>query len=399
MNVYQSTLGDDARINTLAIQPGRTAYIDECGNFGFDFEKDGVSKYYIVCAVIVKNEDIQGIEEAIDEVRRTNFSGGEMKSSSIGGNHNRRKKILAELLSLDFSIVVLIADKQAFYAESALVEYKKSFVKFLHQKLYDSMYSCYPKLKIIEDEYGSTDFQKGFRDYVHKNKPIPDLFNDYGFDYENSRCSNIVQVADIIAGSVMQKKSDESAPDVLALFGGKLRDVINFPQQMQPRLAGMEPEEGFDNQIYALADHCATNYINSNQKSDGEDIRMRVMFLRRLLFTVRNINSSTYIHSSEMTKQLAAFSGKKVTRDYLYRRIIAPLRDAGVLIASSSHGYKIPSCINDIYTYVNQTNGIVSPMLSRIQKCRVLIKKQTDGKLDIMDDPLLFKYKRYFGEY
>ena len=114
---------------------------------------------------------------------------------------------------------------------------------------------------------------------------------------------------------------------------------------------------------------------------------------------MRNINDSIYIHSSEITRVLSSISEQKVTRDYLYRRIVAPLRDAGVLIASSAHGYKIPTCVNDIYTYINQTSGIVSPMLSRIEKCRTLIKKQTDGTLDILDDPALTKFKRYFGDY
>jgi len=91
-------------------------------------------------------------------------------------------------------------------------------------------------------------------------------------------------------------------------------------------------------------------------------------------------------------------SEKRVNRDYLYRRIVAPLRDAGVLIASSAHGYKIPTCVEDIYTYVNQTSGIVSPMLGRIEKCRTLILKQTDGGLDILNDPALKKYKRYYGD-
>ena len=73
--------------------------------------------------------------------------------------------------------------------------------------------------------------------------------------------------------------------------------------------------------------------------------------------------------------------------------------DEGVLIASSSHGYKIPTCVKDILTYIEQTDTIVSPMLSRIGKCRTLIKKSTDGKLDVLDSKQFSGYKRYFGDY
>lgn len=399
MAEYQLTFEDIERLNNHATQPGRTAYIDECGNFGFDFEKDGVSTHYIVCAAIINNENTLEIERKVDELRRNNFGEGEMKSSSIGNNHSRRVKILTELLLLDFSLIIFIADKQSFYNDSPLTEYKGTFVKFLHQKLYESMYAFYPKLKIVEDEYGTSEFQVGYHRYVCDNRPAPNLFNDYDFDYTDSRNSNIVQIADIVAGSVMQHIIDAEAPDILKLFGGKIRDIINFPKPFIPFTAGTNADTLFDKQIYALADQCATYYIDSNKNSDEGDVRMRILFLKKLLFTARNINNSIYIHSSEITRVLSSISEQKVTRDYLYRRIVAPLRDAGVLIASSAHGYKIPTCVNDIYTYINQTSGIVSPMLSRIEKCRTLIKKQTDGTLDILDDPALTKFKRYFGDY
>lgn len=399
MEKSQLTSGDIERVNTLATLPGRTAYIDECGNFGFDFKKNGVSTHYIVCAVVVNNENKLDLEKKVDEIRKHNFSNNEMKSSSIGNKHPRRAKILTELLLLDFSLIILIADKQAFYNESPLTEYKGTFVKFLHQKLYESIYVFYPKLKIVEDEYGTSEFQSGFRKYVLKNRPTPNLFNEYDFDYINSRDSNIVQIADIIAGSVVQHIIDSEAPDVLKIFSGKIRDIIKFPKSFIPYVAGANSGSSFDNQIYALADQCAAYYIDSNKQSDEEDVRLRILFLKKLLFTVRNINNSIYIHSSEITKILSNISEQKVTREYLYRRIVAPLRDSGVIIASSAHGYKIPTCVNDIYTYVNQTSGIISPMLNRIEKCRTLIKKQTDGELDILDDPALTKFKRYFGDY
>jgi tetrahydromethanopterin S-methyltransferase subunit G len=77
----------------------------------------GPSLYYIICAVVVKAEDINALEAEIEKIRSKNgFQSGEMKSSLIGDNHKRRIKILTELLGLDFSLVILIADKQKFYS-------------------------------------------------------------------------------------------------------------------------------------------------------------------------------------------------------------------------------------------------------------------------------------------
>ncbi len=36
---YQLTFDDIRHAELVAAQPGRTAYIDECGGFGFDFTK------------------------------------------------------------------------------------------------------------------------------------------------------------------------------------------------------------------------------------------------------------------------------------------------------------------------------------------------------------------------
>lgn len=396
---YQITSDDYERSLSLTSQPGRTAFIDECGNFGFDFQSIGTSTHYIICAIIVKNEEISEIEHKIEKLRKTNFGSGEMKSSSIGKNHSRRGKILAELLQIEFSIIILIADKQKFYQDSPLSNYKSSFVKYLHQKLYESMYSIYPKLKIIEDEYGSSEFQKGYRKYIEEHRPILNLFKEYDFDYTDSWKSNIVQIADIIAGSVMQHIIDPVSPDALKMFQGSLRDVINFPRHSITFSCGTSFGNSFDDQIYVLADHCATNYIENNKDSKEDEVRLRVLFLRHLLFIVRNISKSNYIHSSDVTRYLSDSSLRRISPNYLYRKIIAPLRDADVLIASSAHGYKIPTCVKDIYTYINQTSGIVNPMLNRIERCRKLISKQTDGTLDILNDPALAKYKRYFGDY
>lgn len=87
-------------------------------------------------------------------------------------------------------------------------------------------------------------------------------------------------------------------------------------------------------------------------------------------------NSSQSVYSGELVQHLSQVSERRVTKDFLYRRIIAPLRDDGVIIASGIHGYKIPTSVEDICTYINQTVTVVGPMLSRTGKCRKLIKNK-----------------------
>lgn len=399
MDSYQISFDDLSYLENISKLPGRSAFIDECGSFGFDFCKEGVSTHYVVCAVIVNNKDIGGIEQKIEEIQRNKFGGSEMKSSSISNNHHRRINILTELLMLDFSLIILIADKQAFHENSPLTKYKGTFVKYLHRLLYDSMYCAYPKLKIVEDEYGTSEFQKGYRQYIRNNRPALNLFDDYDFDYVDSKNSNIVQIADIIAGSVMQHIIDTNAPDALKLFQSRIRDVICFPKVFTPKSEKIGDDSYYDAQIYNLAHKRALNYIEQNRNDLSEEVRLRSLFLRLLLFSAENFGESQYIYAGKIVQELSDLSETKVTRDFLYRRIVAKLRDEDVLIASSSHGYKIPTCTEDIRTYIAQTDTVVSPMLARIGKCRSLIFKETDGKLDILNAAEFQGYKRYFGDY
>lgn len=398
MEGYQLTFDDIQHAELVAAQPGRTAYIDECGGFGFDFTKPNVSSHYVVCAVIVDNTKIPLLEQKVSEMQKAYFSNGEMKSSLISKNHSRRAKILTELLLLDFQLIILVADKKEFYENSPLTEYRQTFKKFLNQKLYDAMYCAYPKLKIVEDEYGTNEFQQGYRAYVESHRPAPNLFNEYDFDYTDSKNSNIVQIADLIAGSVMQSLIDPAAPDALRIFHGKITDIVNFPNSFTIYKPSSDSTE-FDQAIYQLACKCATDYVNEHRESDDEEMRLRVLFLRLLLFNVQMYSSSQFVYSGEIVQELSRLSERRVTKDFLYRRIIALLRDDGVLIASSSHGYKIPTKAADIATYINQTTTVVGPMLSRVGKCRALVMKATDSKLDILAEPALSGYKRFFGDY
>lgn len=395
---YQITLEEVEYIERVLSEPGKSAFLDESGGFGFEFDNEGVTQYYVVCAVIVNNEKVLSIENKIDRIRSIYFGSTEMKSSNIGSDHKRRAKILMELLLLDLQIVFLIADKKQFIENSPLTLYKDSFIKFLHQKLYNSMYSNFPKLKIFEDEFGKTEFQQGYKSYIINNRPENNLFNEYEFDYVDSKSSNIVQVADILAGSVMQHLKNNRAPDVLKIFKGSIVDIINFPENFQLYKPEDDTDKEYDNTIYDLSLKCANDYIEKNQNSCNFEEKLRVHFLKYLLFNAKMYQDSRYIYADEIIAEFYKIFAKRITKNFLYRRIVAPLRDDGVIIASSSHGYKIPKSTRDISNYINQSVMVVGPMLSRIGKCRNKILMRTDKKWDILGGSSLVGYRRYFGD-
>jgi len=91
LSYYQMSIEDIENQKILQAMSDRTAYIDEYGSFGFDFSSTGASKYYILCAVIVENKDIDKLHSAVAQVKKNNgFEKAELKSSKIGSDYKRR---------------------------------------------------------------------------------------------------------------------------------------------------------------------------------------------------------------------------------------------------------------------------------------------------------------------
>lgn len=390
---------DDTELRRIAdSQPGRTAYIDECGSFGFDFSTEGASKYYILCAVIAEDRYLPQLHEEVEEIKKSNgFAKTEMKSCKIGDDVNRRNRVISQILPLDFRIVLMIADKQEFVRGTALTEHKKAFIKQMHKRLYDLLYHVYPKLKIIEDEVGTTEFQESFKQYVRENRPRHTLLNEYDFDYCDSRDELLVQLADIIGGSINRALIDDTCPNYLEMLRSKIVIDDRFPHPRDPYFGTSSPDdERFDQAIYALAVKCALDYIEKYREDESPDRQAQLCFLRHLLFEVQNVDPFSYVRTDRILAVLRSNSQQRITKSYLYRQVVAVLSDEGVIIASSPIGYKIPVSVDDIIEYLNQTHAVVAPMLSRIGMCRRLIRQQTGNSLDILDDPAFLRYKKYF---
>jgi len=394
----QLSLNDYIYHEEIALSPARTAFIDECGTFGFAFEKEGTKRYYVICSVVVHTSELESVGKLFDEICCKNgFPNSEMKSSIIGKNDKRRLKILTDILPLDFTLIILIADKKAFFEGSPLKEYKEAFVKYLHQRLYEAMYVAYPRLSIQEDTYGTSEFQTGYRKYVEQHRPKRNLFSEYDFDFAESSSSRLTQLADFVAGSIAQALEESSRINYLQILRGKIICCSHFPNNQGPYFATPTLKyEIYDKQIFELASYMAQTFIDNNSKSEDDDTRLKLAALRYLLFIVNDVDARRYVPAKELIRILNEYSGRKIIPNYFYRKIIASLRDDGLILASCTKGYKIPISYNDIIDYTKSTVGIVGPMLSRLGSCRSLILRKTDGKLDIFDEQAYTCYKKYF---
>lgn len=364
------------------------AYIDEFGAFGFQFDNPSVSSHFIISAVIVDEDKIDFIESEVEKIRVKYFQTGEMKSNSIASNHVRRKRILGDLMILPFNIFVFVADKQKIYENSGL-KYKQSFYKFLNNYVHEELRISFNKLTVIADETGSNDYMESFSKYFQAKRVPSSLFDECEFDFKNSKNNVLIQVADIISGSLAfnfdrHKKEDAQGNDYQKILSAKILKIKYFPETYESFVIGENAmSQNYSHEIAEIGYRRAKTFIESNRNNKQDEVRQQIITLEYLLFRFMNNNKRQYIPTKELINQIQFSGFPKISVHTFRNKIIAQLRDNDVIISSSSNGYKIPTTENELYDFINHGKSIIMPMLSRLKKCNDTIRLGTNGKIDL----------------
>lgn len=368
------------------------AFVDEFGAFGFDFENTGCSSHFIISAIIVNEQDLDVVSQGVENIRRKYFQQGEMKSSKIGRNHKRRITILNELKKLPFHIFALACDKRKIYENSGL-RYKKSFYKFLNNLVYQELRVSYQKLIITADETGNNDYLQSFINYVKSNEVPLNLFDNSLFRFENSKSGVIIQVADVISGSLAynfdaKKSSEADGYNYEAILGDKLHCIKQFPETFDSFNVNQQNlNADYNPQIADICYRRARYFIEHNAKTEDIEIKQQRIVLNYLLFRFMNRSPRNYIPTKELINQLYNLGYERLSIQAFRNKIIAKLRDHEVIISSSSSGYKIPSTEKELYDFINHGESIIMPMLERLKKCNDIIKMGTNGEINLLNRP------------
>lgn len=366
------------------------AFVDEFGAFGTDFENSGCSTHFIITAIIVDEDDLSTVSNGVEVVRKRYFQTGEIKSSRVKHNHKRRKIILNELKKLPFHIFSIVCDKRKIYENSGL-RYKKPFYKFLNNLVYQELRIAYSNLIITADEIGGNDFLISFANYV-RSKEIPlGLFDKSAFRFENSKNSNIIQVADIISGSLAynydnKKIAEADGYNYRAMLSDKILRIKEFPETFDTfnvTQNSLNPE--YNPQIADICYRKARRFIETHQNEDDVEVKQQIAVLNYLLFRFMNKSPRNYIPTKELINQLMYLGYDKLSIQSFRNKIIAKLRDNEVIISSSSSGYKIPSTEKELYDFVNHGKSIIMPMLHRLKICNDVIRMGTEGHIRLFE--------------
>lgn len=375
------------------------AYIDEFGNNGLDFDKDGVSTHFIVTAILIDENKQDEVEKQIEIVRQTNFQTGEMKSSGLGNNDTRRLKVLEELNDINYHIFSVVIDKRELEGEG--FNYKGSFYKFLHSLVDRELFKVFPDLLIVADEHGGQEFKEGFISYIN-GRHIPNLFEQAEFKLSNSKSSLIVQLADIITGTLARcyetKKLSDNRSKFLQTLKEKIIEIKFWPPDYKPYAYNPGRDfENFNPTISDLGINLASQFLDDTKETTDPATTDQRSFLKYLIFHFTNINPETYVSTYELINHIDQFRNSSITMHYFRSKVVAKLRDKGILISSSNKGYKLPSSSKDLYEFVNHSNSYIQPMIERLIKCRNRIKLATKNELDILDHEE-FKYLNIIKE-
>ncbi|WP_299678179.1 DUF3800 domain-containing protein [uncultured Tenacibaculum sp.] len=360
------------------------AFADEFGNNSFDFENQG--SHFIIASVIINQDELSKIQVQLEEIRKRFFQTGEIKSSKVKHNHNRRIIILRELKKVNFSVYAVVIDKRKLYGEG--FKYKKSFYKFLNGILYKELYRTFPQLELRVDEHGGNDFMRSFKKYVEKNH-IRNLFTGSDFQIQKSHNDLGVQLADMMAGTLGYifdelKKSDKSS-EFAELINDKLISLNQFPKEYKSEEFNEKATfSEYDNTIATLGLNRAFDFIDKT-RGNTIDNRDRINFLKLLLLYHQSNHPRKFTTAAEFVHHLSVNRHKPLSKEQFSSKIIGHLRDEGILIASSRDGYKIPTSASDMKKYINHGKNIVLPVLRRIEECRNAILLATTNQYDILE--------------
>ncbi|KAA9339052.1 DUF3800 domain-containing protein [Adhaeribacter soli] len=363
-----------------------TAFADEFGNNSFNFETQG--SHFIVATVICKNDNLDKLRDGIDQIRKVhNFQTGEIKSSGVGPNHSRRKRILSDIAKLDISVYAVIVDKRKLFGKG--FGYKKSFYKYINNLLYKELFRTFPSLELFVDEHGGNEFMREFKRYVEKQHP-PTLFFGYEFNIQNSKQSYFIQLADFIAGTLSyifdETKKSEFSQEFEELLKPITIDFNFFPREFTySELAESNIDESFDPQIAEVSYLRIQNFLDSHTGTDQQKTD-QLNFLKLLLFFQRTSPKNRYITTKEIFRHLNQSRQDKLKPEYFRTKVVGALRDNGILIASGRDGYKIPTCTKDLNNFVKHGKRIILPMLNRIKEARETIKLATGNDLDLLNN-------------
>lgn len=370
---------------------GLRAFVDEFGDSNLTVEKTGVTSFFIVTAILVDEKILSEQRQRAGAIRSRFFQTGEMKSSRVGNNDDRREEILREINTLGIRTITLAVDKRALNKEGGLA-WKRSFFKYVSRRLYEKLFRVFENVALVADEHGDESFMNEFKEYIAREIP-QDLFGKRSFEFARSEDEVFLQVADFVSGTLARSfdpgKKSQRAARFLEMLTERSIGIDVWPPRILPPVQNDSSEDDTRKQDRMVREHCFRQAVlflekNAQERDRDSDVRVQLEALEYLLFMARYVDPRSFVSTARLLDYLREFHGFDLSEYQVRSTVVSRLRDAGVIVAGSTKGLKIPVSIDDVLEFVSHANSMIPPMLSRLGRARSELKMATMGELDIL---------------
>ncbi len=186
-------------------------FIDESGDTGLRIDK-GSSRFFVIALVsFEENDEALGCDKRIELLKQElKFSKNtEFKFSSL--RKDQRITFLKAVLPYSFFYfgIVINKDPKKLFGEGFKV--KESFYKYTCSLVFENARTHMKSATVVIDGSGSRAFKQQFKSYL-KMKAGEDMIKDVKI--QTSHSNNLIQLADMVAGSINRSFTNKSDKDV-----------------------------------------------------------------------------------------------------------------------------------------------------------------------------------------
>ena len=364
-------------------------FINERGSYNFDFNDENESKTFMVSCIVVNENQLEQLSTESSFIVKDFLKADNLIDEDL--KWTMKKVALKDLSHLDIEIFIFLVKKERLKEEYGIKD-KESFLEFLNGILYTDIIAAYPHIKLISNELIEKEFLKEFDKYLIE-KHSPDLLGEYDVVFvDEEKEYSFLDIGSFISDILFNKyegKSDLAEYEqCYEIIREKVLPLASWPRTPEEYMENLQKyiREEFDEDIAYNSIRIAFDFISNNGGTKNEAKYAQVLCLKYLLSILLNYGENRYVFSEEIRKNLSWVTGREFTPHYFQARIIAPLRDSGILIATSKKGYKIPIRESEILSFIDQSSSLIKPMVERIKIWRDSVLKATNNKVDVLNN-------------
>lgn len=203
-------------------------FIDESGDTGLKVN-GGSSRYFVIVLVLFEeNDEAVACDQRIELLKRElRFN----KNKEFKFNKLRKEQRIVFIqavlpYSFFFFGIVINKDQHKLYGDGFRV--KESFYKYACGLVFENAKPHLKDALVVIDGSGSREFKKQFQAYLRKKIGTGIIKK---IKIQNSQSNNLIQLADVVAGSVYRSLTDKEDKDVYRkLLGTKEMRVQIWPK-------------------------------------------------------------------------------------------------------------------------------------------------------------------------